>query len=205
MPGSAQDHDLTILENFRLVGTVNMDETTYAISPKVVDRSCVLRFKNPIISEEILTTLHASSIDPLRREDSGDFHDILQWITRPLPSGLNEGTVNQLMEEVDHVNRSFLKHLGSDVPYSYRTRSQLETLARRLLWLGADEEEALDAMLRLKILPRLRFYDNSDEVRDRFESLRDHLSSRAPGAHEIVERVQAGASKSSGDYNFWMY
>ncbi|MGN1394578.1 MAG: McrB family protein [Succinivibrionaceae bacterium] len=43
---------LEIPTNVRFLGTINVDDTTYYLSPKILDRVHILRFNNPILNDE---------------------------------------------------------------------------------------------------------------------------------------------------------
>ena len=51
-------------ENVRFIGTINMDDTTYDLSPKVIDRSFFITFDNANDGEE--RTVEVESYQPLR-------------------------------------------------------------------------------------------------------------------------------------------
>ena len=42
---------LKIPSNVRIIGTINVDETTHYLSPKILDRAHVLRFKSPLLMD----------------------------------------------------------------------------------------------------------------------------------------------------------
>ena len=54
--GSEIPQTITIGDNLIIVGTVNVDETTYAFSPKVLDRANVIEFESIPVSKMILNT-----------------------------------------------------------------------------------------------------------------------------------------------------
>jgi 5-methylcytosine-specific restriction protein B len=54
-PWSAVPHQFTLPENLFIIGTVNIDETTYMFSPKVLDRANVIEFR--VTADEMETFL----------------------------------------------------------------------------------------------------------------------------------------------------
>jgi hypothetical protein len=206
LTGDPRKGHLLIQRDFRLVGTVNIDETTHQLSPKVVDRSCVLTFHNPLLSEE--EQLPPSPQDALwltEREEG--IPQLGGWLTSPLEEHAErDDRATVLLGKLDTLNREVLRHLGPDVPYSFRTQSLIQELLRRLIWLGATDDEALDSAACLKILPRLRFFDASEQVREAMLTLTSQLKEQ--GAHhasKLCAQITQRAQEHRGAYDFWRY
>ncbi|MEN1933955.1 hypothetical protein P4909_25075 [Escherichia coli] len=42
---------ITIPANVRIIGAINIDETTHYLSPKILDRAHVMKFKSPLLTD----------------------------------------------------------------------------------------------------------------------------------------------------------
>jgi hypothetical protein len=128
--------------NLRLVGTVNVDETTHFFSPKVIDRAPIATFDRPDLRLGLGTEARPQltrSLDPVHL---GDF---TAWIRPPDRAG--EGV--DLILRVDEALRRSRLGLG------FRLRDRLLryiSSARSLL----GEDRAIDLALLQNVLPTLR-------------------------------------------------
>jgi 5-methylcytosine-specific restriction protein B len=138
--------------NIFLIGTVNVDETTYMFSPKVLDRANVIEFR----------------IDPSRLASSGDGDSIdLEAIegkgsplaalfgNRDWVSELPALAAAQLRAEI---NLSFQILASEGHEFGYRTAAEVTrfvAIHRALLGQSWSFEASFDAQITQKLLPRL--------------------------------------------------
>jgi 5-methylcytosine-specific restriction protein B len=137
--------------NLFVVGTVNIDETTYMFSPKVLDRANVIEFR--VQENEIEQFL----------EEAKDITSIAG-----LGSNMGESFV-KLVEE--KANRDNLKNLNSELvsffkelqslgaEFGYRTAFEIQTLFSKIDLVNPDyidrEDEKIDIAIMQKLLPKL--------------------------------------------------
>ena len=164
--------ELKIPENVFIIGTVNVDETTYMFSPKVLDRSNVLEFKTfEDISIKDYITKNKEKIEgftgdltylenPLTDLDLKD--NILSEIYKGFSSvtfNLNE---NNLLDYIINELTQIHEYLaGSGFEFGFRTVN--EVLAFMLVaWKYEGEKEVwdnwrryFDTQILQKILPKL--------------------------------------------------
>ncbi len=133
--------------NVFITGTVNIDETTYMFSPKVLDRANVIEFR--IEYDEMLQFLQAplkpSPIENMGKEMGENFVLLAQQEVTEKPD-----------ESLIKVLRFFdqLQQAGSE--FGYRTASDIHRLLYYLGKLGIhDGDEQLDIALIQKLLPKL--------------------------------------------------
>lgn len=143
--------DLYIPENLYIVGTVNMDETTFPFSKKVLDRANTIEFNevNLNINFEYFDTI-VEDIKGLKMNNSyisSKYLKVIDCINKreeieKIISILNE--INYELEKINH-------HFG------YRVRDEVIFY---VLYAIEDElmnmDEALDHAIRQKILPRIQ-------------------------------------------------
>ena len=135
--------------NLFIIGTINVDETTYMFSPKVLDRANVIEFK---IDSNEMNNYFASSPSVDINSIQGDLSQFakifLDKAKSPIPSAFTNTGV-KLLEFFDA-----LKTVNAE--FGYRSASEIG----RFMALAEDlnvltKEEALDAAIVQKMLPKL--------------------------------------------------
>ena len=138
--------------NLFIVGTVNIDETTYMFSPKVLDRANVIEFR--VNKEDIVGFLDApkeidfTNLNYVGASMGKDFIKIASNKDFPTvdTTKLNEKLV-LFFEE--------LKKTGAE--FGYRTATEIHRLYNQLTTLDSDMEEStkIDIAIMQKLLPKL--------------------------------------------------
>ena len=156
-------------ENLFVIGTVNIDETTYMFSPKVLDRANVIEIHAD------LTELRDFLRDGTEQEgaeakDYGiSFLDLAREIRRKqpsegsvplLPADLRLAAADRLMELFEIMKRGrgeFGFRTGREVLSYLRTAYFLTPEAERAAWAASEGDwlKALDTQILQKILPKL--------------------------------------------------
>lgn len=171
---------LHIPANVYLIGTVNIDETTYMFSPKVLDRANVLEcneidFQSYWNSGDDLS-MPSSSYGPAIADRSsiftneGDYHlalyrkDFLNADHKPLLQGSFE-VISELQE--------LLKEEG--LPFGYRVLDEIMTyLIMAQQYDSGTLESAVDAQIVQKILPKL--HGNRKQLEQLLRQLLDRFT-----------------------------
>jgi 5-methylcytosine-specific restriction protein B len=136
--------------NLFIVGTVNIDETTYMFSPKVLDRANTIEFR---LDEEDISSFFTTQIvsDPEPIEGQGsDYAQTLMQLAAKDFSGSSKDASSLLAFFGE------LQKLGAE--FGYRTASEMMRLMHQLKSLGMDtskKESALDVAVMQKMLPKL--------------------------------------------------
>jgi 5-methylcytosine-specific restriction protein B len=151
-------------KNVFLVGTVNVDETTYHFSPKVLDRANTFEFR--VHAEDLISELRRpTACAPGTPELVRGFLDVAldeTWAARHPPPALE-----LLASRLRTVHR-----LLADADFEFGHRVFAEALRFAALLAAAGDpapDHALDLQLMQKLLPRL--HGN----RRRLDSLLEHL------------------------------
>ena len=134
-------------KNLYITGTINVDETTYMFSPKVLDRANVIEFK--VSAEEMNTYLSANPIVDINNA-SGKAACMAQAFVEHgkqiIASKLADKTLNKFFAQLKNVNAEF----------GYRSASEMKKfISLVLLDEAMKENEAIDAAIVQKILPKL--------------------------------------------------
>jgi energy-coupling factor transporter ATP-binding protein EcfA2 len=138
-------------KNLFIVGTVNIDETTYMFSPKVLDRANVIEFRvNETEIEDFLNTgKEITSIIKMGAAMGNSFVDIAKI-------NKNEGDFTQLNTELLEFFKN-LQELGAE--FGYRTATEIQTLFSKIDLVNPDylvkENEKIDIAIMQKLLPKL--------------------------------------------------
>jgi hypothetical protein len=146
---------LSLPSNLYIVGTVNVDETTYMFSPKVLDRANVLEFK--VSMSDMATFLE----NPVQRTMDGIDAQGSDFGNSFVEETLNE-ELDLSEEEMALLRNELLKWFSvmekAGWQFGFRTTSEIVRFVHNHKRLAAGEWrllDAFDAQVIQKILPRL--------------------------------------------------
>jgi hypothetical protein len=165
---------LFVDRNVLFVGTMNEDETTQALSDKVIDRANVLRFGRPGNVGQ-----RSSTIPKFRADERITFTDWSRWCKSAdtLPTDV-QSTVHGYIDRLDEA-MSIIKR-----PFGFRTRNGiLSYVANYPSQDSAAVEDAIADQIEQKILPKFRGLDPREQqvktairqIRSVLEDLNDGL------------------------------
>ena len=78
-------------KNVRIIGTINIDETTHYLSPKILDRAHIMKFDSPLLFDWDSITLE---IEPLKNADRKLKFNIEDFNYRdPYPAFIQKNTL----------------------------------------------------------------------------------------------------------------
>ena len=143
-------------KNLFIIGTVNIDETTYMFSPKVLDRANTIEFR--VTKEEMKKFFENHR--PL------DMKQLLEDVEKNKGKGV--GVSKDFMRlakgegvKIDRANHldmftSFFKQLQqAGAEFGYRTANEMTELIGYLIHFGVSDEAAYDVAVMQKLLPKL--------------------------------------------------
>lgn len=138
-------------KNLFIIGTVNIDETTYMFSPKVLDRANVIEFR--VQENEIASFLNAPNdinFEALVGKGSSMALDFINMAAN--------GTNGTISENLNTTLVSFfaqLKKTGAE--FGYRTAMEIHRLFHQLDVVNSEltENEKIDIAIMQKLLPKL--------------------------------------------------
>lgn len=145
------EHDrLEFPDNLFVVGTVNVDETTYMFSPKVLDRANTIEFR--VRTEDLAEEYRKpSTCDAAPRELVRGFLEVSRD-----PNWHVERDSESVDDVSDHLRT--LHELLSEAGFEFGHRVFFKALRFAALWEaagGSDPLDALDRQVMQKLLPRL--------------------------------------------------
>jgi len=207
--------------NTAILGTLNSDETTYDLSPKVIDRAYVVSYSAadlilPFTSE--LFSKNSEVLEPLNLSVStlvDKIDQLLNLFSKPentnqpemkdVTEGLNLG-----WKRVLQWNKLF-SELG--IPLGHRASRDFKVMYAVCHLLGLSPQDCLGHFLFIKLLPRISFFKDSNK-QDQFDQLLNafdkdlkalgtNLESYDPG--DVLTQLQAQVDDSRRQYvRYWV-
>lgn len=149
---------LELPKNLFITGTVNIDETTYMFSPKVLDRANVIEFK-PEMEDVLNNLLGTSSGDEEKIADPGVAEGFMQ-LANEVRSGTIPQEVQPVLEEIKPILESFYKELEKcGFEFAYRTVKEIRLYAIAAYKTAEGDKptatEIADIQILQKILPKI--------------------------------------------------
>jgi len=176
--------EVKIPRNLLVVGTVNVDETTYMFSPKVLDRANTLEF-------ETMNPREYLQGGETFREPGGD----MNFLEEPLnheahdPEDL-KGIWDDLVAEISFFHGK-LREAGFDFGFRV-TYEILDFMQAAWIYEGrppewGNWERYLDAQIKQKILPKIHGPERL--LRDTLNELMDHCRGRFPESERKLREM----------------
>ena len=138
---------IELTKNLFIVGTINVDETTYMFSPKVLDRANVLEFriKKEQMRQYLTGFKKASSSEKVSKMAA----DFVKIATEKSHGELSEEMVNTLIDMFDTLGK-IQKEFG------YRTANEMSQFIRITKeYTDMEDNDAIDAAIVQKLLPKV--------------------------------------------------
>ncbi|MBK6772716.1 MAG: hypothetical protein IPG78_11465 [Ignavibacteria bacterium] len=146
--------EIEIPKNLFIVGTVNIDETTYMFSPKVLDRANVIEFR--VTENEMGDYLESySKLDLNNLKSVGvGMAEAFVKIAKEQDLVPNDETKSKLNSELINFFKE-LKKTGAE--FGYRSASEIMRFAAVVNRIASEwkAEEIIDAAIMQKLLPKV--------------------------------------------------
>jgi 5-methylcytosine-specific restriction protein B len=143
---------LSLPKNLFIIGTVNIDETTYMFSPKVLDRANTIEFRltNQDL-EDFIDSDIPLNMDVLNPDGTGVGanigEDFMMIASQP--------EINKLKDVKEELTSFFSELKKSGAEFGYRTTKEIGRLMYMLEELGEKSDHLLDIAIMQKMLPKL--------------------------------------------------
>ena len=138
--------------NVRIIGAINIDETTHYLSPKILDRAHVMKFRSPLLADwqEIIGQVAAYGFDDVSRPLALDIADL--GSRAPYPKFDQQLPFCQRFVEL---NRQYFHPLG--VEFGLRAIRQGLNYINIFSEFNGDADVAVNNFVLHKVLPKLTF------------------------------------------------
>ena len=145
---SGVPNNIQLPKNLFIIGTVNIDETTYMFSPKVLDRANTIEFR-----------LTEDDLDNFIESDT----KLKMSVLAQQGVNMSEGFMQMALQETeknlkpskDELKLFFSELKKSGAEFGYRTASEIGRLMFMLEQLGETGDNLLDIAIMQKLLPKL--------------------------------------------------
>lgn len=196
-------------ENVRIIGAINVDETTHYLSPKILDRAHVIRFTNPLlydwesIEQEVDTSIDALHPIKFEIQDLG--------VRKEYPKFDRE---NEFAKVIIEITKKFLDKLG--VEFGLRTIRQALNYYQEFSHFENNDKIILNNFILHKVLPKMMF-DGEKAVgevakKDILISLKNYLEQQLSMLSHLdnielcineFDRVIENAKSNDWVVNYW--
>jgi len=199
-------------KNVRIIGAINIDETTNFLSPKVVDRAHFMKFDNPLlydmnkIKDEIDNTINNFKKVKFAIDDFGVRDDYPQI-----------NYENDFESQIITLTKSFFSKLGLEI--GFRTIRQGINYIEKYSCFNGDSYLALNNFILHKLLPKFTFDGDIKIEKDKnkialvkefLEEIESILDSKIPeenlnklAAKELKAMVNK-AEENDNYINYWI-
>ncbi len=143
---------ITLPNNVFIIGTVNIDETTYMFSPKVLDRANVIEFR--VEEDEMKTFLSGSTALNLAKLKSKGISMADDFLAKANKRFKNSESDDNINDDLLHFFIE-LKKVGAE--FGYRTASEIIRFVQVVKEINKEwtEQHIVDAAIMQKLLPKL--------------------------------------------------
>ena len=150
---------ISLPKNVRIIGAINVDETTHYLSPKILDRAHVMKFSSPLLQDwdAIESEVMEFDID-ISKPVIFDISDLGE--RKPYPE-FDRGS--ELVQILISFVRDYLNPLG--VEFGLRTIRQALNYSEALKLFELSDQVVLNNIVLHKILPKMLF-DGEKNVND---------------------------------------
>jgi len=186
--------EIRLPPNLYIAGTVNMDETTYSFSPKVLDRAFTVEFHDVNLEEyppdyeesrlpdEFIEVLRGLMLEDLRGRDNQFLARSKVQINEAVKELKNtkSGKYWQILQDLNHALKTY------DFNFGYRVVDEIALFfknARKSRGKGIvefeSEEEIFDLALLMKVLPK--FHGNRKKLEEPLKTVLELCISKNAG------------------------
>ena len=203
---------ITISPNVRIIGAINIDETTHYLSPKILDRAHIMKFRSPLLSDwdKIISEIDAYGFEDVALPVVFEIDEL--GVRTPYPNySINDDFCIQFKE----LNSRFFHPLG--VEFGMRTIRQGLNYLALFKDVNEDKEQAINNFIIHKVLPKFTFDGNkksgqSDKL-DLLDKVLKPLLEEILESHEnmdeefssivALQSIINNAKDNDGVVNYW--
>ena len=179
--------EIDVPDNLFVIGTVNIDETTYMFSPKVLDRAQVIEFY--VTQDEMAAFMEnpvKPDLDVLDGKGTSSANSFLQLSSRQyeMPA--------EMKSEIKDVMEIFFENLkASGAEFGYRTAHEIFRFCGVLNNLDDEyhwsTDQLIDAAIVQKLLPRL--HGSRKKLEPVLNQLANLCLETDEGSDELIEQL----------------
>ncbi len=198
-------------KNVRIIGTINIDETTHYLSPKILDRAHIMKFDSPLLFDwqairDEIETFDNDNVDKAIKFSIEDF-----GIRNDYP-GFDLD--NEFCKIIVDFTKKYFNPLRIEV--GLRTIRQGLNYRNKFLKLNPDDNLALNNFIIHKILPKMSFdgnkkigqSENKDillQFKNELEVILNKEIAKTEGNYSITELDEMRVKAEANEWivNYW--
>lgn len=186
--------DLGLPENLYVIGTVNMDETTFPFSKKVLDRANTIEFSYVDLMPEFTDISDVKA--PVSVKNKFLKTEYLQLAA----CGEDADYIESICSELSDINE-VLKKVNAHVGYRVRDEIVFYMLNNKKAQL-LNEDEAMDNEIMQKILPRIQGSSSAvkDMLCDLFKMFWGDYQGYQTAGNNLSEQMEKALVSKNGKY-----
>jgi len=196
-------------KNVRIIGAINIDETTHYLSPKILDRAHIMKFESPLLNDwgEI-----AKEIEDFENKDLKIKINIENLGTRELYPSFDRN--DEFCKAITNMTKEYFSPLGVEV--GLRTIRQGLNYQKIFSEQGSDKELVMNNFIIHKILPKMTFdgkkkvgeIAKNDLLLQFKENLKDYIDQNLAKSQSIdaiteIEKIIKISENNEGIVNYW--
>ena len=164
--------------NLFIIGTVNIDETTYMFSPKVLDRANVIEFRPD--ENSVMDLFNRSSCHEDNFEGTGDLPGVFMMIVQDIRNGKCD--IENRMPDVSGIFGGIYRIVEQyGFEFAYRTVREIRLYISAAYEISPDQNSfdlvrVIDEQLIQKVLPKV--HGNQREIGNMLEELHGFCSDK---------------------------
>ncbi len=187
--------NFTVPNNLVLLGTLNSDETTYELSPKVIDRSYVISYPSANLGELDIKNIFASKLPEATQIP-------ISVLNKEIKQRIKDRINTEHWKIIKDWNTKYLSKLG--IPLGYRAARDYAIFSAVADLIGLTQYDCIGHFLFTKILPRI-FFDgsNNDKVKDCSDWLKELETYKKFDAGEIINKLKEQLDYNRGFVRYW--
>lgn len=200
---------LVFPKNVRIIGAINIDETTHYLSPKILDRAHIMKFDSPLLQD---WTKIANEIEDIENKELKIKINIEDLGTRePYPSFDRE---DEFCIAITHMTKKYFSPLGVEV--GLRTIRQGLNYQKIFTEQGSNKELVMNNFTIHKILPKMTFdgkkkvgeITKNDLLLQFQEKLKEYIDqdlakSQSIDAIDELKKIIKISKSNDGIVNYW--
>jgi hypothetical protein len=197
---------ITFPKNVRIIGAINIDETTHYLSPKIIDRAHIMKFRSPLLFDWEQITSEINSEENRAASIKFQIDDFGTRNTYP-KFEIN----NDFCKLIVDLTKEYFTPLGIEV--GLRTIRQGLNYQEKLLTFNSNRALFINNFFIHKILPKMTFDGNKKvgglEKKDLLANLQSQLTTRIikeeiSNTEGIAATDEFNALQSKAEANDWI-
>ena len=198
---------ITFPKNVRIIGTINIDETTHYLSPKILDRAHVIKLNSPSLSDWGTIEKEVIKLDISNVESKINFKIEDFGLREPYPQ---YNPKDDFCKKISELSEKYLSKLSIEV--SLRAVRQGLKYNQIFAQFNSNSDIAFNNFLLHKILPKFTFDSNAKvDGKDKIEiikSLKADLKTINSESQILIVQDELGkiikkSQENDGLVNYW--